>query len=298
MSTILRKIVAVLVVMFPGVCSHGRGSAPAKPMGNEQRQHQAHRCADRSGNQERVRPLALFVCEPGDVIDELTPVALLDQIVQPSQVRVRPRLHQHLVRAQGSFDARRIHGNVVPGLAGILDREDRARQHHLKVDFARVGIVIADGMTEQVGTHFESDVGHLDDPFAEAAAEWHSRSQPGDPSPATGRARRSAHAPPESKGHAPRHDAAEAHRPRTPRRPPTDEVTSAGHVLAGDILSRKQSCLAHVAPFSVPAQPFPASTVSLACTFPPCRSAAGSSPPRRFEAIFPLLVGGHRISRR
>ena len=99
------------------------------------------------------------------MIDELTPVALLDQIVQRRQARVRRRLHQDLVHAQGSLDPRRIHGNVVPGLAGILDREDRARQHHLKVDFARVEIVIADGMTEQVGAHFESDVGHLDGPF-------------------------------------------------------------------------------------------------------------------------------------
>ena len=134
-------------------------------MRHEQRQQQAHHCADRSGDQERVRPLALFVCQPGDVIHELTPVALVEQIVQHCQVRVRRGLQQHLVRAQGPFDPRRIHGDVVSGLAGILDREDRARQHHLKIEFARIAIVIADGMAEQVGTHCESDVGYLDGPL-------------------------------------------------------------------------------------------------------------------------------------
>jgi hypothetical protein len=135
-------------------------------MVNDQREYQARRCADWSGNPLCVRFRALFLSEPGDVIAELTPIALLDQIVQRSQVRVRRRLYKHPVRAQGPFDTGLIHGDVVSGFAGMFDGEDRTRQHDLEGDFARVGILVADGIAEQGGTPFESDVGHLDNPVA------------------------------------------------------------------------------------------------------------------------------------
>ena len=52
---------------------------------------------------------------------------------------------------------------IVSGRAWIPDREDRARQQHLKVDLARIAVV-ANRIAQQVAAVFESDVGHREGP--------------------------------------------------------------------------------------------------------------------------------------
>jgi hypothetical protein len=68
---------------------------------------------------------ALVFGKLGDVIEELTSLALLDQVVQHCRARISRRGHKHFVRTQGPFDACCIHAGVITGLAGIVDLTSR-----------------------------------------------------------------------------------------------------------------------------------------------------------------------------